>query len=221
MIKPWVFQQVCGPALLSWALNDANKVNYYMQISGICNLEFQEMKPANMKQHWLDVLATIKRWWVHVLLNFWTLAAVIIGFKMSAVLKGWRHPPPPPTTKQEAPLNIQNQTWFYSISSRSIKHLRVRNGDEFQQRGQEKSANSLQMFSFFFFFPGCVREHDVALADEKRKDSTAGESSMNYEQKRPTPAFLSACLLFQRNRKESFACRHIFIHPTSRRKEAS
>ena len=66
-------------------------------------------------------------------------------------------------------LILQLQTLIYSNSSSSIecpkkkKKKKIRNGGEFQQRGQKNSANSLQM---------CLRsvwgEHCAALAWEKK-----------------------------------------------------
>lgn len=186
------------------------------------NLEFQEMKPVNMKQHWFYVLAVMKRWWTHVLLNMYRclLDTGCCNCRLQNVCNhaGMDTPPPSGGPVAISPLNIQTQTCFYSISSRSIKHPKVRNGDEFQQRGQKKSANSLQMFFFFCFFSR-LREHDVALADEKKKDSTAGESSMNYEQKRPSTAFFFFCLFAFPKKEKGVTCMQTHIYPSHKQEK--
>lgn len=68
------------------------------------------------------------------------------------------------------------QTWIYSNSFSSIERPKLRNGGEFQQRGQKNLANALQMCLW------AVRGNTV-LPSLERNRALHGESSANYEWK--------------------------------------
>lgn len=92
-------------------------------------------------------------------------------------------------------LILQPRNGFIQILSAQSSAQKIRNGSEFQQRGQKNSANSLQMCLWAVW-------GNTVLPSLERKRTLHGESSVNYERKTSVTQYSWFCLTVWFSREE-------------------